>query len=154
MSSNWIYQSRWLFVPCDLEIWLVTITNNRAHLLYYVKLCASFQSHRWLQTSIIVWKGSIPVKIDHFFIPCDLEIWRMTLKNNKAPLLCCYKLCAPFHSEQWFQTEVTVRKPPYWVKIEDLFVPRDLEIWLMTLKDNRAPLISNFIVLQALCIIS
>ena len=68
----------------------------------------------------------------------------MTLKNNRAPFLCCYKLCAPFHSQQWFQTGVTVRKPPYWVKIEDLFVPRDLEIRLMTLKDNRAPLISNF----------
>ena len=30
----------------------------------------------------------------HFFVPCDLEIWRMPLKNNRAPLLCCFKLCA------------------------------------------------------------
>ena len=26
-----------------------------------------------------------------FIVPCDLEIWRMTLKNNRAPLLCCFK---------------------------------------------------------------
>ena len=30
-----------------------------------------------------------------FFVPCDLEIWRMTLKNNRAPLLCC-NISQPF----------------------------------------------------------
>ena len=33
-----------------------------------------------------------------FFVPCDVEIWRMILKNNRAPVLCCLKLCASFHS--------------------------------------------------------
>ena len=32
------------------------------------------------------------------FVPCDLEIWLMTLKINRAPLLCCFKLCTAFHS--------------------------------------------------------
>ena len=41
-----------------------------------------------------------------FFGPCDLEIWLMTLKNNRAPLLCYFKLCASFHSHQWIQTGV------------------------------------------------
>ena len=54
-----------------------------------------------------------------FFVPCDLEIWRMTLKNNSAPLLCCFKLCASFHSHQWILTGVTVWKLPFWVKIDD-----------------------------------
>ena len=31
------------------------------------------------------------------FEPRDLEIWRMTLKNNRAPLLSNLKLCASFH---------------------------------------------------------
>ena len=44
-----------------------------------------------------------------FFVPCDREIWRMTLKNNRAPLLCRIKLCASF------QTGVTVRKRLNWV---------------------------------------
>ena len=53
-----------------------------------------------------------------FFVPCDLETWWMTLKNNRPPLLCCFKLWALFHSHQWIQTGVTVQKRPIWVKIE------------------------------------
>ena len=56
-----------------------------------------------------------------FFVPCDREIWRTTFKNNRAPFLCCFKLCASFHSHQWIQTGVTVRKRPLLVKINDLF---------------------------------
>ena len=48
--------------------------------------------------------------------PCELEIWRMTLQNNKAPLLCYFKLCASFRTHWWIQTWVTVRKRPIWVK--------------------------------------
>ena len=47
-----------------------------------------------------------------FFVPCDLKIWWMALKNNRAPLLCCFKLCASFHSHQWIKTWVVVRKMP------------------------------------------
>ena len=53
------------------------------------------------------------------FVPCDLEIWRMTLENKRAPLLCCFKLCGTFHSHWWIQTGVTVRKHPIWVKFDD-----------------------------------
>ena len=35
------------------------------------------------------------------FEPCDLEIWRMTLKNNRAPLLSIIKLYASFHHHMW-----------------------------------------------------
>ena len=40
-------------------------------------------------------------QIRRFLEPCDLEIWRMTLKNNRAPLLCCFQLCAWFHCHMW-----------------------------------------------------
>ena len=30
--------------------------------------------------------------------------------NNRAPLLCCFKLCALFHCHMWIQTGVRVRK--------------------------------------------
>ena len=53
------------------------------------------------------------------FVPCDLEIWWMTLENNRAPPLCCFKLCAIFHSHRWIQTGVAVRKRPIWVKFDD-----------------------------------
>ena len=54
----------------------------------------------------------------------------MTLKNNRAPLLCCLKLYALFHSHQGIQTNATVRERSIWVKIGD-FVSR------VTLKFDR-----------------
>ena len=43
----------------------------------------------------------------------------MTLKNDRAPLLCYFKLCAAFRTHWWIQTGVTVRKRPIWVKFDD-----------------------------------
>ena len=43
-------------------------------------------------------------QIRQFLKPCDLEIWQMVLQNNRAPLLCYFKLCAAFQSHQWIQT--------------------------------------------------
>ena len=54
-------------------------------------------------------------QIRRFLEPCDLEIWRMTSRNNRAPLLCYFKLCASFRSHWWIQTGVTVRKRLSWV---------------------------------------
>ena len=109
------------FVLCDLEIQWMTLKNKRAPLLYYIKLCASFQSHGWIQTGVTVRKRSIRVKISIFFVSCDLEIWQMTMKNYRVPLLCCFRLCASFHSHWWIQTGVTVRKHPIWIKINNSF---------------------------------
>ena len=66
-----------------------------------------------------------------FFVSCDLQIWQMTLKNNRAPLLCCFRLCASFHSHQWIQTGVIVRKRPIWVEINDF-----LNVWPWNLTDD------------------
>ena len=62
---------------------------------------------------------------------CDLEIWRMTLKNNRAPLLCYFKLCASFHSHPWIQNGVTVQKCQIWVKISDFLscVTLAFDLW-------------------------
>ena len=95
----------------------MTLENNRAPLLYYIKLCASFQIHRWIETEVTVQKHSIWVKIGDFFVLCDLEIWWMTLENNRAPLLYYTKLCASFQIHGWIQIGVTVRKLSIWVKI-------------------------------------
>ena len=191
----------------------MTLKNNRAPLLCYFKLYASFCSHQWIQAGVTVRKRPIWVKINDFlsrvtlqfhvwpwktighlfyatssfvhhlvaigdfklelqsrnaqfgsnstifkavwpcnltydleqgksegfescdwpivrkrpllgqnrwyFVPCDLQIWWMTLENNRASLLCCFKLCATFHSQWWIQTGVTVRKRPIWVKFDD-----------------------------------
>ena len=60
-------------------------------------------------------------QIRRFLEPCHLEIWRMTFKNNRAPLPCYFKLC----------------------KIRRFLAFCDLEIWRMTFKNNGAPLLSN-----------
>ena len=108
LGQNWQ-----LFVPCDLEIWWMTLNNNRAPLRYYVKLSASFQSHRWIKSGVTVRKRPIWVKIDDFFQPCDLEIWRMTLNNFMS-----------------IQTEVTVWKWLSWVLT---FVNLTCRLWPLTL---------------------
>ena len=200
--------NRRFFNPCDLEIWWMTLKNNRAHILCYLKLFGSFRSNWWIQTGVTVWKRLIWVKVGDFFsrvtlqfdrwhlktiwhlfyatssfvqhfVPigefklelqsgnaqsgsnstifravwpwnltdplekqygtssmllqalcsisyplvnlnwsyspetpnlgqirrflelCDLEIWRIPLKNNMAPLLCYFKLCAAFRTHWW-----------------------------------------------------
>ena len=70
-------------------------------------------------------------QIRRFLEPCDLEIWRMTFKNNRAPILCYFKLCAAFHSHWWIQTGVTVRKRPIWVKFCDFSA-----VWPWNLTDD------------------
>ena len=70
-------------------------------------------------------------QIRRFLEPCDLEIWRMTFKNNRAPLLCYFKLCAAFHSHWWIQTGVTVRKRPILVKFGDFSA-----VWPWNLTDD------------------
>ena len=54
-------------------------------------------------------------QIRRFLEPCDLEIWRMALKNNREPLLSNIKLCVSFCHHMWIQTRVTVRKRLSWV---------------------------------------
>ena len=97
------------------------LKNHRTLLLYYVKLCASFQIHWWIQTEFTVQKRSIRVEIGDIFSRVTfLEIWWLTLKNNRAPLLYYTKLGASFQSHRWSQTWVIVRKRSGRVKIGEL----------------------------------
>ena len=101
-----------------MEVWWMTLKNNRTHLLYYIKLCAKFEIHWYIQLGASVWKHSIRLK---FVIFCshDLENWQMTLKNNRTPLLRYFKLCVSFRIHRWSQTWVSVPKPSIRVKFGD-----------------------------------
>ena len=132
-----------IFGPCNLEIWWMTSKNNMTPLLYYIKLCASFQSHQSIQTGVTVRKHSIRVKISDFFAHVTSKIRWMALKKNKAPLLYYIKLCASFQSHRWIQTRVS----PETLNLgqnQRFSVPCDLEIWWMALKNKRAPLLCYF----------
>ena len=133
MNSNWSYsletfnlgQNRQFFVPCGLEIWRITSKNNRAPLLCCFKLCASFQSHGWIQTGVTARNAQLWC-FGGFFQLFDLEIWQITLKNNRAPLLSNIKLCASFHPHMSIKTGVTVRKWLNWVLTS---VPLTFDVW-------------------------
>ena len=104
-----------IFSQRDLEISWMTSKNNWAPLLYYIKLCASFQNHWWIQTGVTAWKRSIRVKKKSMIF----RLWWMTLKNSRAPPLCYFKLGASFHSRDFFYIWVTARKRPICVKVGD-----------------------------------
>ena len=67
-------------------------------------------------------------QIQRFLEPRDLEIWRTTLKNNRAPILSIIKLYASFHHHMWIQTGVTVRKRLSWV-VTSVTLTFDLWPW-------------------------
>ena len=70
--------NRKFFRPCDREILWMTSKNNRALLLYYVKFCASFQIHWWIQTGFTVQKRSMQIEIGDM-------LSRVTLKFDGWP---------------------------------------------------------------------
>ena len=126
MSSNCSYnpetlnsgQNWWFF--CPMWPWNSTDDLEKKigrHLFYAT---SSFVHHFVAidQFKLELQSGNakkIRVKIGDFFVPCDLEIWWITLKNNRAPLLYHNKLCASFHCHMWSQTGVTVRKRLSWI---------------------------------------
>ena len=67
-------------------------------------------------------------QIRQFLEPCDFEIWRITLKNNRAPFLSNIKLYVSFHHHMWIQTGVTVRKQLSWV-VTSVTLTFDLWPW-------------------------
>ena len=68
----------WRFLEqCDLETWLMTLKNNRAPLQCYLKLCASFRSHWWIQNEVTVRKRPIWVNSDDFWsrVTWQFDVW-------------------------------------------------------------------------------
>ena len=72
--GNSQFRRSWqFFVACDLAIWPMILENIRAPLLYYLKLCASFRSHRWIQIGVTGRKRSVENR--QFYAAFELEIW-------------------------------------------------------------------------------
>ena len=63
------------------------------------------------------------------FVPCTLQIRRMTLKNIGHPFYATSSFVS-FHSHLWIHTKVKVRKCPIWGKI--CFDLCDLDLWPLT----------------------
>ena len=112
-----------IFQPDEFDEWH---KKNLCQALYII-------SKPWVNSN---WRFSLKTLIlgqnPWIFVPCDLEILQMTLKNNRAPLLCYFKLCASFQSQWWIQTGVTVGKRQIWVKMADF-------LYRATLRFDRWP---------------
>ena len=106
-------QDRWCSVPCDLQIWTMSLANNRASILCCFMLCATFHSHRWIHTGVTGPETPNVSQIRRFLELCDLEIWKMTSWKIIGHLFNATGIFdALFRSHWWFQTLVTVRKLP------------------------------------------
>ena len=132
-------QNRWCFVLCDLEIWWMTLENNRASLVCCFKLCATFHSHRWIQTGVTVRKRPIWVKFDDFFSRVTLQFDPWPWKTIAHLFYATSSFVRHFLAIGEFKLELQSRNAQFESKWTIFFLPRDLAIWLMTLKNNRAP---------------
>ena len=110
-----IDSNRRFFSPCDLEIhgWLRKIIGHLFYItssfVHHLKPLGEFKLELLSRNAQFGSKSAI-------FVQCDLENWWTTLKNDRAPFLCCFKLYASFHSHRWIQTKITVRKRSIRVK--------------------------------------
>ena len=78
----------------------------------------------WIETRVIwILKSETPCR---FFYLCDLEIGWMTLKNNRAPVLCLSKFYVSFHGHHWFNLELLSGNAQIWAIF---FYHCDLGLW-------------------------
>ena len=101
VNSNWSYSPEMLNFGSKSAIFLSRVTlkfdgwpwKTIGHLFY---VATSFMHH-----FIAIGESKLiysPEALNsgqnrRFFVLCDLEIWWMTLKNNRTPFLCYFKLC-------------------------------------------------------------
>ena len=107
-----------LFYSGDFTIWQMTLKSNRAPLVYWFKLGASFQSHQWIQTKVTVRKRLIRVKIGDFLSCVTLEIDRWPWKTIRHLFYATLSFVHYFTA--MIQTGVTVRKRQNLVQLGDL----------------------------------
>ena len=149
MNSNFNYSPEtpnlgqiWRFLePYDVEIWQMTLQNNRAPLLCYFKLCASFRSHWWIQTSITVRKRPIGVKFDNFKSRATLKFDGWPCKTIGHLFYATSSFLHHFIAIGEFTNLSYSPETPNLGQIWRFLEPCDVEIWRMTLQNNRAPLL-------------
>ena len=123
----------------------MTSKHNKAPLLYYIKLCASFQIHWWIQTGVTVRKCSIRVKNGDFLsrVTLKFEGWSGKIRGHLfyTTFFCSISKyegtssilhsSAAFQSHWHIQTGVTAWKHSSRVKIGDFLsrVTLKIDVW-------------------------
>ena len=152
MNSNWSYslempnlgQNQQFRVQCDLKIFTDDLEKQKDIFTMLLQAqCIISQplvNSNWSYSLVTPNSG----QNRQVFVLCDHEIWQMTLKNNRAPLLCYFKLSASLHSHWPIRAGVTVWKRPIWIKFDNFFASCDLDILQMTLKKYPFKLYASF----------
>ena len=93
INSDWSYspetfnlsqtRPKSIFCLCVTLKFVGCPKNNGKPLLCQYKLCASFRSHRWIKTGVIVWIRSIWVKFGDIF---HIYIYRFSIITSWGPL--------------------------------------------------------------------
>ena len=152
VNSNWCYspetpnlgQNRRFFVPHDLEIWRMTLKNNRA--LFYA--ASSFVHHL-----IAIGEFKLELQPGNALFGSNstifLGVWPWNLtddlekKGTSSMLLqALCVICKPWVNSNWSFSPET----PNLGQNRRFYEPRDREIWRMTLKNYRTVLLSNIFV--------
>ena len=115
----------------------MNLKHNRAPHLCYIKLWPLFQSNQWIQTGVTVRKCSIWVQNWQFFVPCDLEIHRMTLKTIGHLFCITSSFVHHFVAISQFKLELQSGHAQFGSKSAIFFVLYNFEIWWKTLKNHR-----------------
>ena len=118
---------------CDQKFYGWPEKNNKAPILDYVKLCASFQSHRGIQTGVTVWKRWIRVKIGGFLSRVTLKFGGWPWKITEHLFYTTSSFVFQFKSIGEFKLKLQSGKFQFG-STSATFCPGDLEIWRMTLK--------------------
>ena len=127
-----------------MEIRWKTPRNNRAPPVHYVKLCASFQSHRRIQTGVTVRECSIWVKFVILLSPSTSKFDKWSQKTIGHIFLFTSSFVLHFIAIYQFEMELQSGNAKFGSKSAIFFVPYDLEIWRTTLKNNMPPLLCSF----------
>ena len=117
----------------------MTSKNNEAHLLYYIKLYASFQIHWLIQTGVTVWKCSIRVKICDFLSLMTLKFdgWPWKIKGHL--FYTTLSFVQHFKAIGIFKLELQSGNAQFGSKFGNFLSRVTLKIDVWAWKNNRAP---------------
>ena len=132
------------FYLCDLEIWWMTLENNKAPLLCFFQLHTSFQCQWWIQTGVTIWKHSIRIKISNFLSRATLKFDRWHWKTIGHLIFATSSFVHHFKAIGEFKLELQSGNAQFGSK-STTFCP----VWFWNLTDDlekqyyRAPLLWN-----------
>ena len=128
----------------------MTPKSNRTPLLYYVKLCVSFQIHRWIQTGVTVRKRWFRVKIGDFSSRITLKFDGWPWKTAGHLFYATRSFVHHFKALGEFKLELQSGNAQFRSK-SAIFFP----VWPWNLMDDLGKQQgTSSMLLQALCIIS